>query len=69
MFGQLQQLGLSKPDVEGTSVFKKEKLVPERLLKTYIEAAFRLQYLLESGEEFHNYANIYWKKFKKDRIF
>ena len=34
------------PDEDGTAVFKKERLVPEKTLHYYIEAALRLQYML-----------------------
>lgn len=44
MYELLYDLGLTKPDLDGTSVFKKERLVPESLLLSYIQAAYRLQY-------------------------
>jgi len=39
MFELLSLLGLSKPDVDGTAVFKKQNLLPEATLRFYIEAA------------------------------
>ena len=68
MFELLSLLGLSKPDVDGTAVFKKQNLLPEATLRFYIEAAQRLHYFVQSQEQFVNYSTMYWKAFPKDRI-
>ena len=36
MYELLQKLGLSKPDEDGSSYFKKQNLVPEKTLRHYI---------------------------------
>ena len=46
MFELLEQLGLSKKDLDGTAVFKKHRLVPEKTLKFYINSAYRLKHFL-----------------------
>ena len=55
MFELMSHLGLSKPDPDGSSFFKKDKLVPEPLLRAYMEAAFRLKYLLATKQRFSDY--------------
>ena len=68
LFELLEQLGLSKPDLDGTAFYKKSSLVPESTLRFYIKAAIRLKYFLSTGESFTHYSATYWKKFPKDRI-
>ena len=70
MFELLEQLGLSKPDLDGHAVFKKHRLVPEKTLRFYIHAAHRLEYFLSKmkGSDFKDYATKYWNKYPKDRI-
>ena len=68
MFELLYLLGLSKPDLDGTAVFKKERLVPESTLRFYINSALRLLYLQKSGQPFSHFAKQYWRKYPKDRI-
>lgn len=68
MFELLSILGLSKPDQDGTAVFKKEKLIPESTLRFYVLSALRLNYFSSTREKFKDYSSKYWKKFPKDRI-
>ena len=70
MFELLEQLGLSLKDLDGTAVFKKQRLVPEETLRFYINSAFRLKYFIMEMEDpdFGSYAKRYWKMYPKDRI-
>ena len=70
MFELLEQLGLSQKDLDGTAVFKKQRLVPEETLRFYINSAFRLKYFIMEMEDpdFGSYAKRYWKMYPKDRI-
>jgi len=44
MYELLYLLGLTRPDLDGTKVFKKYELVPEKNLRFHINSAFRLKY-------------------------
>ena len=71
MFELLEQLGLTKKDTDGSAVFKKRRLVPEKTLRFYIHAAFRLkQFVMQNKEasNFADYSKKYWSLFPKDRI-
>ena len=67
MFELLVLLGMSKPQ-EGTSILKKQNIVPEDTLRFYIEAAQRYLYFIQSEQSFTTYSQTYFKAFPKDRI-
>ena len=68
MFELLFLLGLSKPDLDGTAIFKKHRLVPEKMLRLHIHAAHRLDYFRTLNVPFKDYSQKYWKKHPKDRV-
>ena len=68
MYELLYLLGLSKPDLEGTAVFKKHTLVPDQTLRFYIQSAYRLNHFRSLNLSFKDYSRPYWQKFPKDRI-
>ena len=56
--------------MDGTAVFKKKSLVPEKTLRFYIHAAYRLKYFIMemNCQGFSDYSKRYWKLYPKDRI-
>lgn len=55
-------------DEDGTAVNKKERLVPESLLLSYINSALRFAEFKQTGLDFSSIPAMYWEQFPRDRI-
>ena len=68
MFELLDELGLSYLDTDGTAVNKKDKLVPESLLRSYVKAVLRYEEFIKAELDFTAIPASYWEKYPRDRI-
>ena len=68
LFELLQLLGMSKPDADGTAIFKKERLIPEATLCFYVSSAVRYEQFKKTGVKFSEFSQAYWAKYPKDRL-